>query len=448
MTTLPTAAASEPGRLMRILASRGGTEPGASTMVIQHREALIYTLGKAAALEQLVMCQYLYAAFSMKDREDDGLPPEQLAAVKRWRRELLNIAEQEMLHLALVQNLLAAVGAAPSLDRENFPLPPAAYPAGIRMALLPFDEATLRHFVYLERPEGLDMADQDAMAAVEKAAILPPANEDDISPRLQDFETIGALYRAIELGLERLAERLGEDRLFVGPPSAQADERHFRFPELVPVTDLASARRALDTIVEQGEGARGEWRGAHFGRLVTVLDEYLDLRDADPTFEPSRPVLAACVREREDGLAVPLITDPFTSRAADLLNATYEVLLQLLSRYFAHTDETDEQLSVLADVSVGIMWRVIMPLGSMITRLPVGWEHPGRTAGPTFELFYGADYLLPHRNAAWLVMEERLRDLAELATRCRDACAPLFMPTMTKVADSLRSLADELAAGR
>ncbi|NJD27707.1 MAG: hypothetical protein FIA92_05365, partial [Chloroflexi bacterium] len=316
MTTLPTAAASEPGRLMRILASRGGTEPGASTMVIQHREALIYTLGKAAALEQLVMCQYLYAAFSMKDREDDGLPPEQLAAVKRWRRELLNIAEQEMLHLALVQNLLAAVGAAPSLDRENFPLPPAAYPAGIRMALLPFDEATLRHFVYLERPEGLDMADQDAMAAVEKAAILPPANEDDISPRLQDFETIGALYRAIELGLERLAERLGEDRLFVGPPSAQADERHFRFPELVPVTDLASARRALDTIVEQGEGARGEWRGAHFGRLVTVLDEYLDLRDAAPTFEPSRPVLAACVREREDGLAVPLITDPFTSRAA------------------------------------------------------------------------------------------------------------------------------------
>jgi hypothetical protein len=58
------------GRLMQLLAARGGTEPGAPTMVLQHREALIYTLGKAAALEQLVMCQYLYAAFSMKDRED------------------------------------------------------------------------------------------------------------------------------------------------------------------------------------------------------------------------------------------------------------------------------------------------------------------------------------------------------------------------------------------
>jgi hypothetical protein len=182
--------------------------------------------------------------------------------------------------------------------------------------------------------------------------------------------------------------------------------------------------------------------------LVAILDEYLDLRDADPTFVPARPVLAACVREREDGVDVPLITDPFTNRAADLLNATYEVLLQLLSRYFAHTDETDEQLAVLADASVGIMWRVIMPLGSLLTRLPVGFEHPGRTCGPTFELFYGADYLLPHREAAWLVMEERLRDLAELAVRCRDVCAPLYLPAVSKVADSLRGLADDLAAGR
>ena len=58
------------GRLMRLLAARGGTVPGEPTMVIQHREALIWTLGKAAALEQLVMCQYLYAAFSIKDRDD------------------------------------------------------------------------------------------------------------------------------------------------------------------------------------------------------------------------------------------------------------------------------------------------------------------------------------------------------------------------------------------
>jgi hypothetical protein len=353
-----------------------------------------------------------------------------------------------MLHLALVQNLLTAVGAASSLGRPNFPLPPYAFPAGIRMDLLPFNEEALRHFVYLERPDGLDMADLDALAAVEKAAPLPIAAEDEIGPRLQDFDTISELYRAIELGFDRLAEQLGEARVFLGPPAAQAGPRHFRFPELVPVTDLASARAAIDTIVEQGEGARGEWREAHFGRLVTVLDEYLDLRDADPGFEPSRPVLAVAVREREDGTPVPIVTDPFTSRSVDLLNAVYEVILQVLARYFAHTDETDDQLETLADVAVGLMRSVVKPLGGLVTRLPVGFDNPGKTAGPMFDLFYGVDYLLPHREAAWAVMEERMRVLADLALRCREVCAPLYLPIVSKVSDALLGLADQLAEGR
>src|SRR5688572_11347551 len=437
MSTPDAPAPAAGGRLMQLLAARGGVEPGAPTMVLQHREALVYTLGKAASLEQLVMCQYLYAAFSMKDREDEGLTKAQLDATRRWRRELFHIAEQEMLHLALVQNLLTAVGASSSLGRPNFPLPPHAYPAGIRMDLLPFNEEALRHFIYLERPEGLDMADQDALAAVEKAVPLPPATDDEIGPRLQDFDTISELYRAIELGLDRLSEQLGEARLFLGPVAAQAGPRHFRFPELVPVTDLASARTAINTIVEQGEGARGEWRDAHFGRLVTVLDEYLDLRDEDPTFEPSRPVLAVAVREREDGAPVPIVTDPFTGRCVDLLNAVYEVILQVLARYFAHTDETDDQLETLADVGVGLMRTVVKPLGGLVTRLPVGIEHPGRTAGPMFEIFYRVDYLLPHREAAWAVMEERMRVLADLALRCREVCAPLYLPIVSKVSDAL-----------
>src|SRR3954452_13299123 len=48
----------------------------------------------------------------------------------------------------------------------------------------------------------------------------------------------------------------------------------FRWPELVAVTDLASPRRALDTILEQGEGAGGRWETAHFGQFVEILEEY------------------------------------------------------------------------------------------------------------------------------------------------------------------------------
>ena len=196
-----------------------------------------------------------------------------------------------------------------------------------------------------------------------EAVALPHDERDEIVPHLQEFDTIGQLYRSIEAGLVYLDERLGSERLFIGPPNAQATEEHFRWPELVAVTDLASARRAIDTIVEQGEGARGEWRDAHFGRLLGILDEFLELKRADPGFEPARPVVAANVRPQSTGVVVPLITDPGTTRCMDLLNVAYEVLLQLLSRYFAHTDESPEQLEVLANVSVGLMYSVIKPLG-------------------------------------------------------------------------------------
>jgi hypothetical protein len=154
------------------------------------------------------------------------------------------------------------------------------------------------------------------------------------------------------------------------------------------------------------------------------------------------------VREREDGLPVPLITDPFTNRVADLLNAVYEVLLEILARYFGHTDESPDQLRTLAQVAVGLMATVVEPLGGLVTRLPVGPEHPGATAGPSMELFYEVDYLLPHREAAWIVIEERLRDVADLATRCREACSPVHLNALNAIVGALRAQADQLAAGR
>jgi hypothetical protein len=436
------------GPLAHVLAVRGGTGSGPRVR-LEHREALIYTLGKAAELEHLIMLQYLYAAFSLKQSVDEGLTPETLEAVRGWRKTLTEIAEQEMLHLALVQNLLTAVGAAPRLTRPNFPLPAYSYPAGVRIELLPFGEAALRHFAFLERPEGMAVDDAEGFEALDQAVALTHGDhdeEDEIVPHLQEFDTIGQLYRSFQVGLEHLADRLGTERLFVGPVDAQATAEHFRWEELVAVTDLASGQRAIDTIVEQGEGARGEWRNAHFGRLLGILDEYLEIRRVDPAFDPTRPVRMANVRPQAHGSGVPIISDPGTTRAMDLLNVVYEVLLQLLSRYFAHTDESPEQLGVLADVSVGLMYGAVKPLGSVITTLPIGMDLPGVTAGPAFELFYQVDYLLPHREAAWVLMEERLRDAAAFAVRCGQACTPALMAPLAKVARSLERFADMLAA--
>ena len=92
------------------------------------------------------------------------------------------------------------------------------------------------------------------------------------------------------------------------------------------------------------------------------------------------------------------------------------------------------------------MYEAIKPLGSVVATLPVGWDMPGVNAGPGFELFYQVDYLLPHREAAWVLMEERLRDAAAFAVRCGEACTPALMEPLAKVARSLQASADRLLA--
>jgi hypothetical protein len=322
-----------------------------------------------------------------------------------------------MLHLALVSNVMASIGAAPTFTRPNFPQRSDYFPPSVQLDLLPFGEAALTHFLYLERPEGMERA--DAAGFVPAAPPHGLVQPDEVMPRLQDFLTVGHLYRGIAEGLSDLAGRIGERALFVGPPRAQATPEMFRWPALVAVTDLGSAHQAIEEIIEQGEGARGDWQPAHYGRFLGIWEEYRELRRADPSFEPARPVIAGFTRQPFDIAAPqPLVTAPATREVAELFTLGYEALLQVLTRFFTHTDESDEQLDALVGAAFGLMTGVIEPLGTALTRLPAGPEHPGRTAGPAFEMYYPMGNFVPWRTAAWAVLSERV---AVLAQRCAAA---------------------------
>jgi CDGSH-type Zn-finger protein/truncated hemoglobin YjbI len=431
------------GRLAQVIATRGGLAPPEAPLVIEHREALYYMLCQAAELEHGIMCQYLYAAFSLKQSEAEDLSPAEAEAVQRWRKHISHIATQEMLHLALVQNLLSAIGGAPHLSRPNFPHPASHYPAGVHLALLPFGEPALQHFMFLERPEGMDLDDAEGMAAYGRA--IPAMQAGEIVPRSQDFKTVGHLYRSIEAGIAHLADKFGERRLFVGPPRAQVTQLYFSWPELIAVTDVASAQKAIDEILEQGEGPRGHWKDAHFGQFVEILDEYTALREANPAFQPARPVVTVNVRPSERDTGLPLVTDPTTRQVMDLFNVSYEVLLLMLQRFLAHTEETDAQLKALADATVALMFQAIKPIGDLVTTLPAGPDYPARTAGPSFELFYESDTVLPHREAAWILLTERLRQAAEY---CEPGgpCTPAVADQLAAVRSSLTEIAASLEA--
>ena len=59
-------------------------------------------------------------------------------------------ADPEATMVTLVHNELSAIGAAPHLARPNLPQPARHYPAGVQLAVMPFGELALRHFIFLE----------------------------------------------------------------------------------------------------------------------------------------------------------------------------------------------------------------------------------------------------------------------------------------------------------
>jgi Ferritin-like len=409
---------------------------------VESREELVWLLAQACELEHGLMCEYLFAQFTLKRTREEGLSDQQLAKVAAWETVIIDVTKQEMLHLALATNLLTAIGAAPHFHRPNFPILSRWYPPGVQIALVGFGERALRHFIYLERPEGMDLDDAEGFAAVGQAR--PLTDGDQLMAVPEDYQTVGHLYRGIEQGLERLVERHGEAGVFIGPPEAQATTEVFEWPELTAVTDLASAAAAIELIIEQGEGARGDWRDAHFGKFVALLDDYLATRAADPGFEPARPVEPAYVRRPPDVEAkVASIGDPLTAQVADLFNAVYETTLQALSRYFVHSDETAGQVTTLATTTKHLMNWVMRPLGSVLTTLPLGPDQPGVMAGPAFEIVQPSFYVLPHRDAAWRILTERLDELAGRADRLSGTAG---LGKLAELADDLRGMAGDVAS--
>ncbi len=262
---------------------------------------------------------------------------------------------------------------------------------------------------------------------------------------MQDFATVGHLYRGIANGLSHLVDRFGERAVFVGAPRAQTRPELFRWPQLIAVTDLESARAAVEEIIDQGEGARGDWHEAHYGRFLDIWTEYLDLKSADPSFEPARAVQAAFVKQPYDVVAPQtLVTDPAARAVAELFNLAYEALLQALTRFFTHTDETDEQLEALIGSALDLMTGMLRPLGSSLTEMPVGEQHPGRTTGPCFEMYYPMGNFVPWRESAWAVLTERVSVLAD---RCDVVQTRIDVPRpMADVATTARAIAGRLAA--
>lgn len=388
---------------------------GQEPVTITDREQLIYLLSEASELEHGLCCCYLFAAFSLKRELEEDLTPSERDAVRRWKHVITGVAVQEMLHLALASNLLTSLGAAPHFRRPNLPQRSKYYPPTMQLTLRGFDERTLDHFIFIERPEGMDFPDAPGFEASPPSS--PAAQTDGIEPYDVPFQSVAQLYRDIEDGFRSLCQRYGEEIVFIGPPRAQATSDYFPFPELTAVTDLASALKVIELIVEQGEGLRGDIQNSHYARFLAIRGELDMLRAGRLGFEPARPVMEnPHTQPPPDATEFNLVDNPEARRVSDLFNASYGLMLELLMRYFAHTEETHDELHALATTAVGIMRGVLDPVGSFLTTLPATTVGDSPRAGASFAFYRSIDYL-PHRAAAWHVFGERLAEITSFAEK-------------------------------
>ncbi|MHA1552974.1 MAG: ferritin-like domain-containing protein, partial [Alphaproteobacteria bacterium] len=384
------------------------------TIRIETREELIYMLAEAAEVEHNVMCCYLYASWSLKRGERDGLTADEADKVRQWKAGISLVAVEEMTHLTLVCNLLSAIGAGPHLSRPNFPVSAGYHPSGVVVELLGFCPALIDHAIYLERPEGIDL--HDGTDFVHPADYHRTQPKGRIMASAQDYETIGHLYRGIRHGLEVLSHHLGEEALFCGDVASQVGPGDAHLPGLCVVKDLASAIQAVETIIEQGEGAPDHSENSHYNKFVAVRDQYNAMTADKPEFQPAFPVAHNPVMyEPRDPEHRVHVNEPEAAQVLDLCNSIYGHMLRCLVQSFGRDQEDQETKQLFVGTAIELM-ESLVPIGEHLASLPANKAYPGINAGVTFTMLRDVAKL-PNGASERQMMAERIAEIAKQARR-------------------------------
>jgi len=374
--------------------------------VIRTREQLIHILTEAAEIEHNLLCSYLYAVFSLKRAGEPEVTEAQGAVLERWRRGILGVALEEMAHLACVNNLLIAVGGAPHFDRPNLPVAPGYHPAELVVRLTPFDRATLDHFIFLERSDGVVC--EDGAGFVANGSERRTVVQHGLTPSAQDYRTVGALYDAIAEGFRELAERLGEAALIDPEGRSQVDSELVGLPDISKVTDLETALTVISHIKEEGEGSTGEHVHSHFTRFCAIRAEWDKIELEYPSFSPAWPVAHDPVMRRpaDEGARV-WVTEQKAAAHLDLANALYGTMLSLLAQSFGGSKREEQR--VLMKASVELM-EASAAVSVALARMAANPAYPGVNAGMTFAVPRNVAYR-PLATKARMLFLERLLEL-------------------------------------
>ncbi|QGZ94841.1 ferritin-like domain-containing protein [Terricaulis silvestris] len=382
-------------------------------VLLPTREQLIHALYEAAEIEHNLMCTYLYAAFSLKDGEAEGLNAEEAEAVKRWRRAIVDVSIDEMGHLAAVWNITAGVGGMPRFGRVNFPIDPGYLPAGIVVKLAPFSEDVLQHFIFLERPKGSDEPEGKGFECTRTFSRAAPAPR--LTPMGFDYATVGEFYETMEAGLDIMSRKLGEKELFCGDPALQLSPSEIDLSGAKPVLCTKTAKQACAAIITQGEGASEENPDSHYCRFRKIREELTALKAKNPRFEPAHAAATNPVLRRPPQPEGRVwIEDPEASAIVDVANASYQTMLRLIAHAYVVPSPSAEK-SLAVDLGIDLM-KALALLGESAARRPAGPSNPDCNAGVSFTALRDSAPL-PRAASTRRFFVERMAELAKGAAR-------------------------------
>ncbi len=386
------------------------------------RELALHALYEAAELEHNLMCTYLYAAFSLKDGVAEGLAPEEVEAVSRWRKTLIRVAVEEMQHLAAVWNITSALGGAPRIGRTNFPLDPGLLPAGIVVKLAPFSPETLQHFVFLERPHG--STELDGEGFIYERNYIRGSDYARLTPMGLNYDTVGDFYIALSDGLKSMVAQYGEEVTFAGDPALQLSQNEINMAGCKPVICVKTALAAFDAIVVQGEGAPADSADSHYQKFLGIRAEYRALQANNPDFSPAFPAATNPVLRRPPRPEGRVwLENPEVIAVVDLANASYGLMLRLMAYAYALPGPSSEK-SLSADLAIGLM-QAMVPLAERAARLSAGPSNPHCHGGMSFTTLRDASALPPGRGARRFFVERfaQLADAGAALRSCGDGRA-------------------------
>ena len=270
---------------------------------LEPRDEAVFLLTAAAEIEHALLVQYLYAAYSMRVAGPNA------AELQKVQNLLLQIAREEMGHLATVQNLLHLVGGPLNLGRDRAPYASEIYP--FRFTLEPVTLGSLAKYVTAESP-----------------AELPtemPADDQDLVRKLRSDATaanggtavrhVGPIYERLAVLFGDTADSLADADFRTDTEALQATHDDWGYAPLNPVdgspliidsfsgTDVAGLRRvaraAVQEIADQGEGFDRPPAGP--GATESHFERFLDIYKRVST-----------LIDQGDAVTWPVVTNPNT----------------------------------------------------------------------------------------------------------------------------------------